>query len=140
MNYRSEVDRIRGLHNYKREDICDVRPGCLENFQEMVMKFRTEHQHPDEEVRFALKGKGYFDVRSVDDQWVRIEVVPGDLLILPPGIYHRFQFHEQEIGITFLRLFVDDEPYRIFFRKEQQKQQQQQQQQKAMSGAPQAVY
>lgn len=135
-NYRSDVDRIRSIHNYKREDIIDVRPECLENFQEMVKKFHTEHQHPDEEVRFALDGRGYFDVRSKEDQWIRFEVTPGDLLILPPGIYHRFQFHEQKIGITFLRLFVDDEPYRILFRQEQQNQTNI----SSPAAAPQAVY
>ena len=116
-NYRSEVDRLSQQHSYKREDIVDVRPESLENFHEMIAKFKTEHHHPDEEVRFALNGKGYFDVRSRDDQWIRFEVTGGDFLILPPGIYHRFQFHEKEIGITFLRLFVDDAPYRIVFRK-----------------------
>lgn len=84
-----ELENICKKRDYKNRDEIKCGDFC-ENYQELILKFKKEHLHSDEEIRYILGGSGYFDVRNKRDEWIRIHVVKGDMLILPEGIYHRF--------------------------------------------------
>lgn len=123
-NYRNRVDEIKLKYEYKREDIVSMGPRIMENFYVREKHFSSEHLHRDEEVRFALDGEGYLDVRDENDKWVRMHIRPGDFLILPESIHHRFFFKKdpetgESLPIKLLRCFKEDIPYHMAFRSEQ---------------------
>ncbi|WP_437896940.1 1,2-dihydroxy-3-keto-5-methylthiopentene dioxygenase [Sorangium sp. So ce124] len=49
-----------------------------------------EHCHLGDEVRLFVEGHGCYDVRCMNDEWLRIWVGAGDLIAVPARRYHRF--------------------------------------------------
>lgn len=85
------------------------------NLPALLHKFFREHLHTDEEIRFVTEGAGIFDLRNRDDQWMRVHVVPGDLIIVPANKQHRFTLDDQRT-IVCKRLFQNMDGWEAIFR------------------------
>ncbi|KPA75294.1 hypothetical protein ABB37_08595 [Leptomonas pyrrhocoris] len=96
------------LH-YQSYDVVNLSPSSLgaEKFESLATNHFAEHIHEDDEVRLILEGQGYFDVRDAQDRWVRVLSKPGDCLVVPAGIYHRFTTDENKYVKT-LRIFKEN--------------------------------
>lgn len=92
------VNELASQRGYKNRDEIVVSPDKMgDAYEGKVKMFFDEHLHEDEEIRYIRGGQGYFDVRSKDDEWVRVQLEKDDLLILPAGIYHRFTTDESNV-------------------------------------------
>ncbi|KAF4084301.1 hypothetical protein AMELA_G00126970 [Ameiurus melas] len=111
----SELQKIREEKGYSYMDIIDVHPDKLPDYEEKLKTFYEEHLHLDDEIRYILDGRAYFDVRDKNDRWIRIAMTKGDMITLPAGIYHRFTMDETNYTKA-MRLFVGEPVWKAYNR------------------------
>lgn len=102
-----ELEKIRKDRGYSYTDTVTVSPDKLPEYEKKIKSFFEEHIHKDEEIRYCMEGSGYFDIRDEKDDWIRVRLEPGDMIVLPEGSYHRFTC-DSENYIKAMRLFVGE--------------------------------
>ncbi|HEX6096865.1 MAG TPA: cupin domain-containing protein [Thermoanaerobaculia bacterium] len=108
------IAQVKREHGYVDEDFVELKPD-LPNIDEICAKFDKEHFHTEDEVRYVVEGAGIFDVRDEADQWIRIEVTPGDMIVIPARTYHRFYLTDAK-QIRCMRLFANHEGWSPLYR------------------------
>lgn len=103
--FQPALDALKEARGYVEQDIVELEPGTP-NLDALCDKFIGEHLHTDDEVRYVLEGEGIFDLRSKDDRWMRVTVEPGDLIVVPANLHHRFLLTSRK-QIRCVRLFKD---------------------------------
>lgn len=103
--YAAEVERLKARGGYLTADVIDVGPET-HGLEEMLSKFRREHWHDEDEVRFVISGRGLFHLHPEGGPVTCVEVGPGDLLAVPRGMRHWFGLCPDR-RIRAIRLFQD---------------------------------
>jgi len=105
VTYSREVESLKRRGGYVVADVIDVRPDTP-NLDAMLARFKTEHTHDEDEVRFILSGRGIFHINPGDGPVFAVEVGPGDLIRVPRGTFHWFDLCAER-RIRAIRLFQD---------------------------------
>lgn len=103
--YQPVLDELSQKRGYGTQDQVKLNKETP-NLEVALKKFDGEHLHTDDEVRFVLDGEAVFDIRSNDEQWMRIVVEAGDLIVVPKGKHHRFELSPL-CKVHCIRLFKD---------------------------------
>ena len=82
--YAHEIEQLKAKGGYVTADVIDVT-AQTPNLEAMLDKFRTEHWHDEDEVRFIIQCRGLFHILPQDSPVVAIEVESGDLIRVRPG-------------------------------------------------------
>lgn len=102
---QASLDALKQARGYLVQDEVALTPD-MDNLEAICDKFKDEHLHTEDEVRFVLDGEGVFEIRGVDERWLRVFVEAGDLLVVPANLYHRFFLTDKQ-HIHCVRLFKD---------------------------------
>jgi len=103
--YKAPLEKIMQENSYVTMDQVKMWPE-MPNFQALCDKFVGEHLHTDDEVRFVVGGSGVFEIRSLDDRWMKVLVEPQDYISVPANRFHRFYLTDEK-KIHCVRLFKD---------------------------------
>ena len=103
--YSDEIEQMKAKGGYVTADVIDIKPD-IPNLETMLDKFRPEHWHDEDEVRFIVKGCGIFHIAPKDANVVAVKMMAGDMIRVPRGTYHWFDLDESRT-VRAIRLFQD---------------------------------
>ncbi|MGH7441306.1 MAG: 1,2-dihydroxy-3-keto-5-methylthiopentene dioxygenase, partial [bacterium] len=80
--HKVALEKIMKDNGYVDRDQVNMTAD-MDNFEAICRKFSVEHYHPGDEVRFTLSGAGVWEIRSLDDRWMKVEVTSEDFITVP---------------------------------------------------------
>lgn len=103
--YAPEIDKLKAAGGYVTADVIDIKPETP-NLEPMLDRFRPEHWHDEDEVRFIVKGRGRFHIAPKNGDVAAITMEAGDLIRVPRGTFHWFDLCDDRT-VRAIRLFQD---------------------------------
>lgn len=103
--FAEQIEELKRRGGYVTVDVIDVNPDTP-GLDAMLAKFKIEHTHDEDEVRYIIAGRGLFHIHPKESPVVAIEVEAGDLIRVPCGTLHWFDLCGER-RIRAIRLFQD---------------------------------
>lgn len=105
--YKKEIETLSKSRGYVSADLVSLH-RATPNLLTIIDKFKKEHHHAEDEVRFTVEGEGVFQIQASlpDSQGLFLDFTaePGDLIVIPAKRRHLFYLTEKT-KIRCIRLF-----------------------------------
>lgn len=88
--YEPELESYKSRKNFSPYEVVDLTPETPE-IESMLAEFKREHWHNSDEARFILAGRGVCYLHPSGRGVITVELEPGDLISVGPGIRHWFE-------------------------------------------------
>lgn len=103
--YDPEIQSLMKKGGYVVADVVNITTETP-NLEALLDRFRKEHTHSEDEVRFILRGNGLFHVHPETGPVFAIQVTAGDMINVPKGTKHWFDLCKDKT-IRAIRLFQE---------------------------------
>ncbi|PEY41513.1 acireductone dioxygenase [Bacillus cereus] len=105
--FSTEIAAVSERRGYKAHDVISLS-NATPNLDELLINFKQEHHHTDDEVRFIVSGHGIFAIEGRDGRFFDVELKPGDLISVPEHARHYFTLQD-DCQVVAIRIFVTTE-------------------------------
>ncbi len=103
--YDGEIKALMAKGGFVVADVVNITAETP-NLETLLDRFRAEHTHSEDEVRFILRGNGLFHVHPEKGPVFAIQVTAGDMINVPKGTKHWFDLCKDRT-IRAIRLFQE---------------------------------
>lgn len=102
--YDNDIQRLNRIYGFQSVDVINITPDTP-NISDIRNKFLQEHTHDDFEMRFFVRGKGLFYIRT-NNKIFAVLCTQGDLISVPADTPHWFDTGAKPT-LTAIRLFAN---------------------------------
>ncbi|CAI5442487.1 unnamed protein product [Caenorhabditis angaria] len=86
---KKRLSAVKSERNVNFSDVFTVTDTMVD-FEDKMEQFYEPQEHTEDVISLVVEGTCYYDVEPVDDQWIRVQLEKGDMIVIPKGLSHRF--------------------------------------------------
>jgi len=96
---------VKQERNCKREDTITISEEQTPDFLNKMDELYEPVCKKEDVVTLVITGAAYYDIERDEDEWIRVCVERGDMIVIPAGVTHRFTTTPQN-NVVMRRFFA----------------------------------